>query len=163
MVASLGLLHRDIILLARNPVKHDYRVSTETLADLLKREMLRREWNQSELAQKVGKPPSMISRWLAGQRPSSDSCDLIADALGVSVDDVLTLAKRRPVPVNFNPDDPRARIIARLTAAQLSPARLRELAAYVDLWEAWDRQGEPTWPGRPKAGERATSGSGEGA
>ena len=97
--------------------------------------MTRNGWNQSDLARRIGKEPSVISRWLAGKRPSSDSCDLIADAIGVSVDTVLTMAGHRPAPADFNPDDLAARLAERIRMESLSSIEVGSIAALLDHWQ----------------------------
>lgn len=63
----------------------------------LRRQLQRREMRQADLARRVGTSPGTVSSWVNGQRvPDPASCDRIADALGVDVDEVLMLAGHRP-------------------------------------------------------------------
>lgn len=56
-----------------------------------------REMNQSEFARKLGVKQGMVSNWIRGARiPDPGSCDRIADALGLSIDEVLIQAGHRP-------------------------------------------------------------------
>ena len=69
----------------------------------LGRQLQRRGWSQAdfsrELSKAAGKRIStgLVSNWLSGaRRPSSASCELIADVLFVDVDEVLAIAGHRP-------------------------------------------------------------------
>lgn len=63
----------------------------------LEAQLLRREWNQSDLARRVGVRPAVVSRWIRNERvPSPASADRIADALTLETDEVLTRAGHRP-------------------------------------------------------------------
>lgn len=56
-----------------------------------------------------------ISRWVRGDRvPTPESCDLLADVLGVDLDGILALAGHRPLDTMYRPDDPRNDIISQL-------------------------------------------------
>lgn len=55
-----------------------------------------RDWNQPEFARRIGMAAASVYRWVAGERvPSTRSCDIIADVLGLPLDDVLTIAGHR--------------------------------------------------------------------
>ncbi|MDP9469877.1 MAG: helix-turn-helix domain-containing protein [Chloroflexota bacterium] len=59
---------------------------------------LREEFiSQSELARRIGAYPSLVSKWVNGvQRPRPEQCRLIAEALGLPLDQVLAEAGHRP-------------------------------------------------------------------
>lgn len=55
-----------------------------------------RGWNQPEFARRIGMTAAAVYRWTVGERvPSTHSCDIIADVLGLPLDDVLTIAGHR--------------------------------------------------------------------
>lgn len=63
----------------------------------LQSQLRRREMNQSELARKLETSSSAVSGWVRqGRVPTPESCDKIADALGIPVDEVLMAAGHRP-------------------------------------------------------------------
>lgn len=68
----------------------------------LLKELQRRELTQADLTRKTGVATGMVSKWIyrPDKTPSPKSCDLIADALMLPVDVVLTAAGHRP------PDQP---------------------------------------------------------
>jgi transcriptional regulator with XRE-family HTH domain len=105
------------------------------------RMQLRRGWNAAELARRLQVPSGTISRWMTGERqPSSRSCDLLADVLGVDLDLVLTLAGHRPGPESAAPDDQRAAIIALLERINLTPDRAAGLQGTLTSWLELDRE-----------------------
>lgn len=60
-----------------------------TFATWLGHELHEREWNRSELSRRIGRATSVVSRWFSGTRPDPDACLLVAQALGVSAQEVL--------------------------------------------------------------------------
>ena len=65
-------------------------------ADWLSTELRRRNWSQSDLARAIGSYPSVVSKWVnAQQRPRTEQCARIADALEVDIDKVLQVARHR--------------------------------------------------------------------
>lgn len=99
-----------------------------------------REWNATDLANRMGKEPSVVSRWLSGQRrPNSESCDLIADALGVDTDVVLTLVGHRPGKQPISPTDEREAIIDLLWLIEPTQDRLGGLKGTLQNWYEIDR------------------------
>lgn len=63
--------------------------------DWLRREIDRAGLTQAELARMTAIDPGMISHWTNGRRlPAAESCEKLADALGVPRDRVLELAGR---------------------------------------------------------------------
>jgi transcriptional regulator with XRE-family HTH domain len=107
----------------------------------LRGQLRRRGWNAAELARRLHVPSGTISRWMTGERqPSSRSCDLLADVLGVDLDLVLTLAGHRPGPETSAPDDQRAAIIALLERINLTPDRAAGLQGTLTSWWELDRE-----------------------
>ena len=103
-------------------------------------QLRRRGWNAAELARRLQVPSGTISRWMTGERqPSSRSCDLLADVLGVDLDLVLTLAGHRP-DRDRRPDDQRAAIIALLERITLTPDRAAGLQGTLTSWLELDRE-----------------------
>jgi transcriptional regulator with XRE-family HTH domain len=56
----------------------------------------RRDWTISDLARKIGSQPSLVSRWMQGQRPNTESIALIAHHLDLDVLHLLALAGHIP-------------------------------------------------------------------
>lgn len=107
----------------------------KAFAAWLERQLARREWTLADFARRLGIAPSIPSRWLSvrGRRPSPASCDLIADAFGMDVDEVLTLAGHRPRQAKLVDDDPRrAELATKLARAVLSDERYWVLATLLD-------------------------------
>lgn len=95
----------------------------------------------SDLARRMGIVPSLVSRWVSGGRiPSPDSCDLLADALGIDIDRVLVAAGHRPNIEAIPVDDDRATIAALLRQVELTPDRGALLKATIRAWLELDRQ-----------------------
>lgn len=86
----------------------------------LRAELRRREMNESDLARALETTPSVVNRWVHGDRvPSPKSCAQLADVWGLSPDFVLTLAGHRPHVEPMAADDPRAELIAMLETIRL--------------------------------------------
>jgi transcriptional regulator with XRE-family HTH domain len=68
----------------------------EPLQNLIRDELARRDQTISDLARTIGSQPSLVSRWMQGQRPNTESLALIADALGIDVLRLLKLAGHIP-------------------------------------------------------------------
>ena len=113
----------------------------ERFVEWLRGQLRRRGWNAAELARRLHVPSGTISRWMTGERqPSSRSCDLLADVLGVDLDLVLTLAGHRPGPEDLAPDDQRATIIALLERINLTPDRAAGLLGTLTSWLELDHE-----------------------
>lgn len=84
-----------------------YVVAPVSFGTWLAQQLKRNEWTQADLARKSHLSQGRISDWLNNKRrPSPASCDKLADALNVAVDDVLTMAGHRPK--SDGDDDPQA-------------------------------------------------------
>ena len=96
------------------------RTPSEIFKERLKAARDMREWNQSELAEHAGLPPSSIAHFETGSRkPSFDTLRRIANALDVTTDYLLG---RSDNPGLAQSDDPLFRDVGKLTG------RDRELA-----------------------------------
>jgi transcriptional regulator with XRE-family HTH domain len=63
-----------------------------TLAEFLRIEMRRKHLNQSELARVLGVYPNYVQRWINGYKPRPEQCARIAEALGISANQVMQMA-----------------------------------------------------------------------
>src|SRR6185295_2448146 len=59
-------------------------------------ELERRGWSRFHFAQIAGVHASMVYRWTEGQRPQTEQCEKIAEALNIDLDIVLAAAGHRP-------------------------------------------------------------------
>lgn len=81
----------------------------------LKGQLRRREWTQADLARRMAVSTGTISRWARGERiPTPESCDRLADVLGVDLDTVLGVAGHRPPDSVYGANDARNDIISQL-------------------------------------------------
>jgi transcriptional regulator with XRE-family HTH domain len=91
----------------------------EPLQNLIRDALARREWTISDLARKIGSQPSLVSRWMQGQRPNTESLALIAEALGLDVLRLLRLAGHIPAGAMGDQDGERpSSLIAMLRQAE---------------------------------------------
>ena len=113
----------------------------ERFVEWLRGQLRRRGWNAAELARRLHVPSGTISRWMTGERqPSSRSCDLLADVLGVDLDLVLTLAGHRPGPEAPRRTTSAPTIIALLERINLTPDRAAGLLGTLTSWLELDRE-----------------------
>jgi transcriptional regulator with XRE-family HTH domain len=63
---------------------------------MIRNELDRREWSISDLGRAIGSQPSLISRWMQGQRPNPVSLDRIASVLALDVRKLMVLAGHLP-------------------------------------------------------------------
>jgi transcriptional regulator with XRE-family HTH domain len=63
---------------------------------MIREELDRREWSISDLGRAIGSQPSLISRWMQGQRPNPESLDRIASVLALDVRKLMVLAGHLP-------------------------------------------------------------------
>ncbi len=102
-----------------------------TFGQWLRRQMMKQEggMSQAELARKVGTSAGLVSDWIRDVRvPSSESCDKIADALGLDIDEVLVRAGHRP-PLGGN-DSPLLRELSAVVRG-LPPNQQEEVLWYA--------------------------------
>lgn len=97
----------------------------------MREEMRRREWRQADFARATEIDVSMVSRWLQGRRPDPASLERVAEALGVDLDTLLTLAGHRPR--TPRDDDPRvAALVAKVRQITWTPERYLIVDAMLD-------------------------------
>lgn len=112
-----------------------------SFAAWLKQHNRRREWNQVDLARKVGASTSTVSRWIAGTViPDPASCERIADAFLLPLDDVLIAAGHKPPDARYAPDDPRSTVSALAGRVRWTPERQGAVEALLKQWIEYDRQ-----------------------
>jgi transcriptional regulator with XRE-family HTH domain len=104
-------------------------------------QLRRREWTEADLTRRLGVSTGAVSRWMRGdRRPSTHSCDLIADAFGVDTDLVLSLAGHRPAAKEPDDDRDLRSLIAKLSRVRLDSGRVGTLEAILDQWADFDRE-----------------------
>ena len=97
----------------------------------MQEEMGRREWRQVDFARATGVDVSMVSRWRQGRRPDPASLERVATALGVDLDELLTLAGHRPR--SPRDDDPRvAALVAKVRQVTWTAERFLIVDALLD-------------------------------
>lgn len=118
----------------------------------LKRQLDRREWTAADLARALDVGTGTVSKWTSGRPPAPAYAARLADLFGVDVDEVLTLAGRRP---KVEEGDPVVRNIA-ATARLLSPNGRVFLEDYAEFLLRRERAGKETASGttRPPASSR---------
>ncbi|MCA9879547.1 MAG: helix-turn-helix transcriptional regulator [Thermomicrobiales bacterium] len=111
------------------------------IASWIKRQLARREWTAVDLARRMGASTGAVSEWTTGKRiPSPQSCLRLADAFSVDPDTVLAIAGHRVAPVPL--DDPKARLIALIRRANMSPQQIAGLEAMLTSWIEAERAAE---------------------
>lgn len=112
-------------------------------ASWLKRQLLRREWTQADLARRLNVSTGTVANWATGSRlPSTASVDRIADVLGIDIDDVLVAAGHRPPTFDIDPDSPEAQLIPLIRQIdwESRPGRLEEVEAELRFMIDIDRK-----------------------
>jgi transcriptional regulator with XRE-family HTH domain len=100
----------------------------------------RREWNDADLARRLGVNSGIVSNWLSGKRrPNPRSCDLLADVFGADLDFVLNLVGHRPLTEPLPIDDPVVEITSLVRRIKPDPNRINGLAALLRTWLEMDR------------------------
>jgi transcriptional regulator with XRE-family HTH domain len=70
-----------------------------------RRQLRLRDWSQAVFVRRTGVSSGTVSQWATGRRrPDPASCDLIAEAFAVPLDEVLRVAGHRPADER-SPDD----------------------------------------------------------
>jgi transcriptional regulator with XRE-family HTH domain len=96
--------------------------------------LARRDWIISDLARAIGSQTSLVSRWMMGQRPNTESVQLVAEALGVDTLHLLVLSGHLKAPIEERLPDQRVRdLIAKLGRVQMTDERYEMLAATLDM------------------------------
>ena len=112
----------------------------EPLQNLIRDELDRRKMTISDLARAIDSQPSLVSRWMQGQRPNTESLAIIGDVLGIDVLKLLELAGHIPPGVLTHDDDERLTALF-ITMRQISWTDDRHgmVRALVD----WMRDNDP--------------------
>jgi transcriptional regulator with XRE-family HTH domain len=98
--------------------------------------------SEADFVRASGISSSTVSQWATGKRtPGGKSCERIAEALGISVDEVLEAADIRPPDEELTPDDPRRNLIAKVKRVKWNAERQATIEALLDLWRADDLAG----------------------
>lgn len=121
-------------------MKHGQRLratwKTEGFPAWLKARMDARQWNTVQMGRELGVDPSLVSRWLSGDRlPSQASMRAMARAFQLSVQEVWVATGH--VPPDAVPDDPRKRELVRTIAElDLTDKRYRLLTELLEALRA---------------------------
>lgn len=92
-------------------------------------EFVRRGWNQSEVAERLGLSHNAIGKWInQGTMPGRPTCYKIADLYGVPVEEVLERALHSTKPVVIPPDPS----VGRLHTTTITPATPESLETRSD-------------------------------
>lgn len=114
-------------------------MSEPTFAQWLARQIIRRDWTQADLADRLKGSAGAVSMWLGGKRiPDSASCLRLADVFGMDPDDVLLAAGHRENPGGVNLTDPRHELLSRLKVVTLTDERIIVLEALFNRWTSDD-------------------------
>lgn len=104
----------------------------------LRRQIVARDMTQAEFAERAGFNKGVVSKWVTGRlNPRPDSLERIADALHVSIDEVLDASGLRPY-VAY--DDPQVtRLVNKLRNVQPTTERMDLLDRVLDGMLEMDR------------------------
>jgi transcriptional regulator with XRE-family HTH domain len=105
--------------------------------DPLRNEILdalaRKDWSISDLSRAIGSQPSLVSRWMMGARPNTESIQMIAEALGLDFMRLMELAGHVPPSEDDEDADPqRTHLIAKLRTVPLTDERARMLDGLME-------------------------------
>jgi len=110
------------------------------LQNAIRDELIRRQWSISDLARKIDSQPSLVSRWMQGQRPNTESIAMIGNALSLDILKLLELAGHIPVGLlNAEDDEDVAAMIVTLREITWDTSRRKMLRTLLD----WMRDNEP--------------------
>lgn len=112
---------------------------SQNFAQWFKTQLARREWNQSDFARKTGLSQTTVSTWVRGRSvPDPASCDIIADAFLLGLDDVLAQAGHRPRVLRpAEAGDSVSQLVDRVT---WTPERRGVLEAIIKQWLGEDQR-----------------------
>jgi transcriptional regulator with XRE-family HTH domain len=112
----------------------------------LRARMDARRWNTVQVGRELGVYPSLVSRWLSGQRlPSIEAMHAMASAFQLPLQEVLVASGH--VPPDAVPDDPRKRELARKIATlDLTDERYRRLTELLEAMRAAPRSADAQNP-----------------
>jgi transcriptional regulator with XRE-family HTH domain len=106
----------------------------------IREELERREWSISDLGRAIDSQPSLISRWMQGQRPNPESLERIASALALDVRKLMVLAGHLPPSTESGEEDPSlAKMFTTMRQITWNDERRLMLLTLLD----WMRDNEP--------------------
>jgi transcriptional regulator with XRE-family HTH domain len=103
----------------------------------IRAELERQDITPAEFARLFGSQSSIVSRWMQGNRPNTDSILQIAEVLGMDVLDLMVLAEHLPESVRHERPARLNDIIAKLDAIRWTEARYENVELIVD--SAWEK------------------------
>jgi transcriptional regulator with XRE-family HTH domain len=98
----------------------------------IRAELERQDITPAEFARLFGSQSSIVSRWMQGNRPNTDSILQIAEVLGMDVLDLMVLAEHLPESVRHERPARLNDIIAKLDAIRWTEARYDNVELIVD-------------------------------
>jgi transcriptional regulator with XRE-family HTH domain len=106
----------------------------------IREELERREWSISDLGRAIDSQPSLISRWMQGQRPNPESLERIASALALDVRKLMVLAGHLPPSTESGEEDTHiAKMLTTMRQITWNDERRLMLLTLLD----WMRDNEP--------------------
>lgn len=118
----------------------------EPLQNLIRDELARREWTISDLARKIGSQPSLVSRWMQGQRPNTESLRLVGEALGLDERKLLILSGHLSASGEEDEDERLASLFTKLRQAAREGHLTDERCLMLDTLIEWIRVTPATTP-----------------
>lgn len=95
-----------------NPNRYTTAMNTNlSFGEWLEDELIRRGWQQSDLAEYLRMSESSISSWKSGTKPRRTTCRRIAEALNIDENEVLYRAGRAPKDPNYRLPENRTRSV----------------------------------------------------
>lgn len=111
----------------------------KVVARYLDREMNRLGLSQSELARRIDVRPSVVNRWVNGERlPLPESIEALAEALNANPDRLLVMAGYRRNREELPETDPRHHLWTKLVNLEWTPERELVLSQMLDSMLAID-------------------------
>lgn len=112
----------------------------DPLQKMILAELDRREWSISDLGRAIRSQPSLVSRWMQGQRPSPESLDRIASVLDLDLHKMMVHAGHLPPEMlGADEDEDLARMFTTMRKITWNEERRDMLFTLL----AWMRENEP--------------------
>jgi transcriptional regulator with XRE-family HTH domain len=113
----------------------------EPLQLAIRDELDRREMSISDLGRAIGSQPSLVSRWMQGQRPNPESIERIARALSLDVEKLMRLAGHLPPKADeADEDEHLVKMFVTMRQITWNDERRHMLMTLLD----WMRENEPS-------------------